>query len=209
MKKFAQTVGAKTFCFNARHNAPFDVLMMMFSEYHRRTFPRSDFRLRFLKNRNAVIWNKLRQAAKAGAKIIVVNTPETQTSFDFAEKVIDTDNSTSFLKGMAKALIDMGKTSDIEGFDEFAKSVADAQVCDEIKAAAEAYANAKKAMIVFQQNVVSEDAAALIADIALLSGHIGTPRDGILEVKAKNNSQDSLIWESTPAPKQWKASRVW
>ena len=32
-------------------------------------------------------------------------------------------------------------------------------------------------------------AAALIADIALLSGHIGKPRDGILEVKAKNNSQ--------------------
>ena len=42
---------------------------------------------------------------------------------------------------------------------------------------------------VFQQNVVSEEAAALIADIALLSGHIGKPRDGILEVKAKNNSQ--------------------
>lgn len=44
-------------------------------------------------------------------------------------------------------------------------------------------------MFVFQQNVVSEEAAALIADIALLSGHIGKPRDGILEVKAKNNSQ--------------------
>ena len=90
---------------------------------------------------------------------------------------------------MAKALIDMGKTSDIEGFDAFAASVADAEVCDEIKAAAEAYAGAKKAMIVFQQNVVSEEAAALLADIALLSGHIGKPRDGILEVKAKNNSQ--------------------
>ncbi len=191
MKKFAQTVGAKTFCFNARHNALSDVLGCDASPNTIDELLSTEviFVFGFLKNRNAVIWNKLRQAAKAGAKIIVVNTPETQTSFDFAEKVIDTDNSTSFLKGMAKALIDMGKTSDIEGFDEFAKSVADAQVCDEIKAAAEAYANAKKAMIVFQQNVVSEDAAALIADIALLSGHIGTPRDGILEVKAKNNSQ--------------------
>ena len=51
------------------------------------------------------------------------------------------------------------------------------------------YANAKKAMIVYQQNVLSVEAAALIADIALLSGHIGTPRDGILAVRPKNNSQ--------------------
>ena len=32
----------------------------------------------------------------------------------------------------------------------------------------------------------------MIADIALLSGHIGSPRDGILVVKAKNNSQGLL-----------------
>jgi formate dehydrogenase major subunit len=29
----------------------------------------------------------------------------------------------------------------------------------------------------------------MIANIALLSGHIGSPRDGILQVKSKNNSQ--------------------
>lgn len=70
-----------------------------------------------------------------------------------------------------------------------AASVADAAVCDEIKAVAELYANAKKAMIVYQQNVLSVEAAALAAEIALLSGHIGTPRDGILAVRPKNNSQ--------------------
>ena len=48
---------------------------------------------------------------------------------------------------------------------------------------------AKKAMIVYQQNNLTVDAATLIADIALVSGHIGTPRDGVLQVKAKNNSQ--------------------
>lgn len=51
------------------------------------------------------------------------------------------------------------------------------------------YANAKKAMIVFEQNVVSVEAAEILADIAVVSGHIGSPRDGILEVKSKNNSQ--------------------
>jgi len=83
----------------------------------------------------------------------------------------------------------MGKTSAAEGFDEFAASVADASVCDEIKEVAELYAGAKKAMIVYQQNVISVEAAAILADMAVLTGHIGAPRDGILMVKAKNNSQ--------------------
>lgn len=29
----------------------------------------------------------------------------------------------------------------------------------------------------------------MLADIAVVSGHLGSPRDGILQVKAKNNSQ--------------------
>lgn len=191
MKKFAQTIGAKTFCFNARHNALSDVLGVNASPNTIDELLRTDVIIvpGYIKNRNAVVWNKIKQAAEAGVKVVAINTPEAQTAFEFAEKVIDTDNSTVFLKGMAKALIDMGKTSNVEGFDAFAASVADAEVCEEIKAVAELYAGAKKAMFVFQQNVVSEEAAALIADIALLSGHIGKPRDGILEVKAKNNSQ--------------------
>ena len=44
-------------------------------------------------------------------------------------------------------------------------------------------------MIVYQQNNLTADAAKLIGDIALLSGHIGGPRNGILMIKPKNNSQ--------------------
>ena len=44
-------------------------------------------------------------------------------------------------------------------------------------------------MIVFQQNVVSTEAAVLLGDIAVVSGHIGKARDGVLMLKAKNNSQ--------------------
>jgi len=193
MKKFAQTIGAKTFCFNKKHNAMADVLGLGVD-----ASPNTIDELLsteviivpgFMKNRSAVIWNKIKQAAEKGAKVVVINTPETNTRFDFAAKVIDTDNSTAFLKGMAKALIETGKTSNVKGFEEFSKSVADAKVCDEIKAVAEMYAKAKKAMFVYQQNVLSEEAAELIGEIALLSGHIGKPRDGILMVRPKNNSQ--------------------
>ncbi|MDY4574067.1 MAG: molybdopterin-dependent oxidoreductase, partial [Intestinibacter sp.] len=49
--------------------------------------------------------------------------------------------------------------------------------------------NAKKAMVVFQQNMVTTDVASLIAEIAILSGHIGAPRNGIVQVKPMSNSQ--------------------
>ena len=62
-------------------------------------------------------------------------------------------------------------------------------ISDEIKEVASAYNNAKKAMIVFQENVLSVDAATMIGNIALVSNHIGAPRDGIVQIKGKNNSQ--------------------
>jgi len=193
MKKFADVIGARTFTFNKRKSGVNAVLGMG----HEASPNTIDELLStnviivpgFLKNRNAVIWNKIKQAAEAGAQVVVINTPEAQTKFDFAAKVIDADNSLEFLKRMAKALIDMGKTSDVPGFEEFKQSISGVEPCEESKAVAELYANAKKAMFVFQQNVLSYEAAELIAEIALVSGHIGKPRDGILEVKPKNNSQ--------------------
>ena len=191
MKSLAQILGAKTFSFNNRHNALVDVLGMDVSPNTIDELLSTEVILvpGFIKKHNPVIWNKMKQAAKNGAKVIAINTEGACDAFDFAEKVICTENSTAFLKGLAKALIDMGKTSAFEGFEAFAASVADAEVCEEIQAVAELYAGAKKAMIVFQQNVISVEAATLLADIAVLTGHIGGARDGILEVKAKNNSQ--------------------
>ena len=191
MKSLAQVMGAKVFSFNNRHNALADVLGVDASPNTIDELLSTEVILvpGFIKKHNPVIWNKMKQAAKNGAKVIAINTDGADTAFDFAAKVVNTDNSTAFLKGLAKALIDMGKTSAVEGFDAFAASVADADLCEEIKEVAEMYGGAKKAMIVFQQNVLSVEAATLLADIALLSGHIGGPRNGILEVKAKNNSQ--------------------
>lgn len=192
IKKFAQVLDAKVFNFNTRQNGLLDVLGIGASPNTIDEMLSTEVILvpGFIKEDNPVIWNKIRQATKAGVKVIAVRTPETKkTEFDFAAKVIDTDNSTAFLKGLAKALMDMGKKSDAEGFEEFSASVAGMEVCEEIRAVAAMYGGAKKAMIVFQQNVLTCEAAALIGEIALLSGHIGKPRDGILLVKAKNNSQ--------------------
>jgi formate dehydrogenase major subunit len=109
--------------------------------------------------------------------------------YDFAEKNIKVDNDLGFLKGLAKALLEMGKAPNAEGLDDLKAALKGVKVSKQAEEIAEIYAKAKKAMIVFTQNAVSEDAAVMIANIAVLSGHIGKARDGILQVKSKNNSQ--------------------
>lgn len=191
IKKFANVIGAKTFCFNNRHSGLSDVLGYQGSPNTIDELLSTELILvpGFIKEKNPVIWNKIKQAAEKGVKVIAINTPDVKTEYEFADMVVEAENSTAFLEGIAKALIDIGKTSKTDGFAEFAKSVEGAEVCEEVKKVAELYAGAKKAMIVFQQNTLTVSAATLIADLALLSGHIGSPRDGILEVKPKNNSQ--------------------
>ncbi|WP_442860291.1 molybdopterin-dependent oxidoreductase [Blautia sp.] len=192
IKKFADSIGAKTLCFNNRENGLEKVLGVNASPNTINEVLSADVILcaGFIAKENQVIRLKLKQAAKNGAKVILVN-PEgyAQDHMSFAYKTVETDNSLGFFKGVVKALLDMGKGTGAEGFDAFKASVEGAAVSEEAKEIAELYANAKKAMIVFQQNVVTTEAAALLGDIAVVSGHIGKARDGILMLKAKNNSQ--------------------
>lgn len=193
IKKFADLVGAKTFTFNRRASGVNEILGLG-HEVSPNTIDEllsTDVILvpGFIKGRNPVIWNKIKQAAEAGAKVVVATTEGANDAWKFADRVIEIQNDTAFLKKLAKSMIEMGKSSEAEGFEAFRKSLDDVETCDTCKEIAELYANAKKAMIVYQQNVLSEEAGKLIGELALLSEHIGTPRDGILEVKAKNNSQ--------------------
>ena len=190
MKKLAESIGAKTLCFDNRESGIEKVLGVNASPNTIDELLSTEVILVVGFNNSQVMRVKLSQAAKNGAKVILIN-PEgyEQDHFAFAYKTVYTQNDLSYLQGIAKVLTDMGKGTGVEGYEEFAKSVAAAEVTDEIKEIAELYANAKKAMIVFQQNLVSVEAATLLADIAVVSGHIGKARDGILQIKAKNNSQ--------------------
>ena len=191
MKKFAKVIGAKVMSFNNRHNGLLDVLGIDASPNTIDELLSTEVIIvpGFIKDRSPVIWNKIKQAAESGAKVIAITTAGAETEFKSAYKVVKAKNSVDVLKGIAKAMIDAGVKSNIDGFDAFKKSLAGVKPTKAEIEIAELYAKAKKAMIVFQQNVLSVEAASLIGDLALLSGHIGKPRDGILLVKAKNNSQ--------------------
>ena len=191
IKRFADAIGARTFCFNNRENGLAKVLGFDASPNTIDELLAAEVILvtGFDVRLNPVVQVKLKQAAEAGAKVILINPVGYEQHFEFAAKVLYVENDLSFLKQIAKALLDMGKKPEAEGFDAFKSSLEKIEAGDDAKVVAELYGNAKKAMIVFQQNLVTTEAAALIGDIAVLSGHIGSPRDGILMIKAKNNSQ--------------------
>ncbi len=188
--KMAGVMGAKTLSFNYRENGMEKVLGLDSSPNTIDELLSTNVILAvgFNVATSPVIRLKMREAAKNGAKVILINPVGYEQQMDFAT-CIYTENNLSFLKEVAKGLIEMGSTSTISGFDEFANSLKGEKVSEEAKMVADTYGKAKKAMIVFSQNLASVDTATMIGNIALLSGHIGSPRDGILMVKAKNNSQ--------------------
>lgn len=213
-KKLADRLQAKIFSFNNRACGLEPVLGLNSSPNTMDELASTEVILAvgFAASFNEVMRVKLMRAAKAGAKVVLINpVGYEQEHMSFVTKAIYTEDNLDFLKQLAKALLGSGASegsapgskqsgaastagknaaeSEEEGYDAFAASVEDVVVSNEAAQIAEMYQKAKKAMIVFQQNVVSVACAELIADIAVISGHIGSPRDGIVMLKSKNNSQ--------------------
>lgn len=190
IKKLADTLGSKVLSFNNRKSGLESVLGVDASPNTLDEMLSTDLILMIGVNPtdNPVALLKARQAIKNGAKLISVN-PE-DISIAGAEISVSPKNNVSFLKEIAKALMESKKApANADGFDSLKESLANITVSDAAKAIAEQYASAKKAMIVFGQNYVTTNAAEMIANIAVVSGHIGSPRNGILQLKSKNNSQ--------------------
>jgi formate dehydrogenase major subunit len=132
---------------------------------------------------------KMRQAAKSGVKTVLVNPFEGYGDLTYASEIIRTENDVQLLREILAELINLGHSSGIAGFDGVKSDLSGVTPSEDACRLAKMYSEAKKAMLVFQQSVVTSECAELLADIALVSGHIGSPRDGILLMKPKNNSQ--------------------
>jgi formate dehydrogenase major subunit len=100
-----------------------------------------------------------------------------------------------FLKSFIKSLIDqkfadkdkVAKTAN--GFDALAEFVRNASDNADAAKAAKMYGEAKKAIIVVDEDTVSEDGIKLIADAAVITEKVGKPHRGIIIVRSKANTQ--------------------
>jgi len=121
-----------------------------------------------------VLGMKLRQAAASGVRIERIETSGAKEEASFGTRIgaetIVSANNLKLLYGIEAALRN-----------EKASGKA-ARIAGQLK-------NAKKAMIVYQRNVLTCEAAEILCHIALLSGHEGAPRDGLFEALPKCNSR--------------------
>ncbi len=136
---------------------------------------------------------KVRKCIKNGGTLHAITLEDSKLD-EWAEENIRTSELelVDVLKGFAKYIIAIGADipeDRVEGFEELKAYVADADVTDEITKLAHEYLHAPKAMIIFDQSEVDLRSQALIAAIAVLTGHIGSPRNGIIELKSNANAQ--------------------
>jgi formate dehydrogenase major subunit len=132
---------------------------------------------------------KIREAVKRGGKLVVINDFSSHID-DWAAKKIHPKNDLLILKEILKAIIDLGyQPEDAHGFEDLKEALKGIEVRKEAIEIAKEYTKSKRAIIVFDQNYLTSEAAKLIAEVAVVSGKIGKANQGIIQLKPKNNSQ--------------------
>ncbi|SET76603.1 formate dehydrogenase major subunit [Natronincola peptidivorans] len=138
-----------------------------------------------------IVGLKVKKATENGGKLITINPWKSQAD-DWAVKKVKPSNDLDFLKGIVKALIENGNYPNAEkadGLQLLKENLENVEISQEAKEIADLYGNAKKAIIVFEQNAITVDAAKLLANMAVIAGHVGKARSGIIQLKPNSNSQ--------------------
>ncbi len=136
---------------------------------------------------------KIKNAVEKGATLITINPCATKMD-EYAMMKVNPTNSITFLKEIAAAMVNMGcEPKNVQGWDDVLPELKSIEPGKEAIEIAQIYVKAKKAMIVFDQNQLSREGIQWTAYLALISGHIGKPRDGIIQLKPQNNSQSLPI----------------
>ncbi len=132
---------------------------------------------------------KVKYAVEHGAKLVVINNEYDQIN-EWTQALVTPENNVKILNEILKAIIDKGLVPEnANGFEDLKKSLEKIKPSSEAIDIAELYLESKKAMIIFDENYISSEAAKILANISVVAGQIGKPRRGIIQLKPKNNSQ--------------------
>jgi formate dehydrogenase major subunit len=130
---------------------------------------------------------KIKNAVKKGAKLSVISNEKSNLDQYAEEKVDDEKILFQILKHIIKNC--SGKYSDIAGYTDMVEKLKDLEVCEKAKSIASHFLNSNKAVIVFDQDYLSGEAAQVLAMISVISEHVGKAREGIVQLKKGFNSQ--------------------
>jgi formate dehydrogenase major subunit len=141
-----------------------------------------------------VLGINMKDAAAKRAKLISISNSDTRLA-EHANVALKVENNIGFLKSFIKALIDQqfvdkDKIDKIaNGFDALSEYVKNASGSSDAEKVAKMYGEAKKAIIVVDDDTVSEDGIKLLANAAAITEKVGKPHRGIIIVRSKANTQ--------------------
>jgi len=136
-----------------------------------------------------VLGVRIRKATNSGVDLVIISDHETKAD-RWASNAYYNQNNLNLLKGIAKELIEIkGTPKQVTGFDEFVNSIKDIEVSADAKVIANKLVSVKNAMLVCDRDLLTDDAIMLIGQIAVISGHIGRPRNGVIQLRADGNTQ--------------------
>ena len=143
---------------------------------------------------NPVMGVKIKTAAQKKAKLVSISNGKTRMD-ECADFSLKLDNSLDFIKSLIKALLDGGYVNQTQvensavNLTNLSDYVKDAQTSEDATKLAKMYGEAKKAIIVIDDNIVTADAIKLLADMAVITGKMGKPHSGIILMRSNCNSQ--------------------
>ncbi len=150
-------------------------------------------------NENQVLPARVRNAVGQGAELLVVS-PEATLVDDIAKLRVCPTNNTAFIKEILAAVLTQGLINErfvnerAEGYAELSSALKMITPGEEAQHIAAAYGAAKKAMILVDGYTVSAAAVELLADLVVLTGKIGSARNGIIIINPGANA--SGIWQA-------------
>ncbi len=157
-----------------------------------------------------VLGVKIKDVAANRVKLVSISNSDTRMA-EHSHLAVKTENNLEFLKSFIKSLMEqkfadkdkVSKTSN--GFDALAEYVKNASDNTDAAKVAKMYGEAKKAIIVVDEDIVSEDGIKLIADAAVITEKVGKPHRGIIVVRSKANTQGVIdMGLKTPANEMLK-----
>lgn len=142
-----------------------------------------------------VMGMKILSAVKQGAKLVTIS-PEKIRAGEWAEiEAYGDDSGLDTIKGVLKHAIEVLKLDrelveeKATRFAQLKESLQSTSISEIAARIAELYNSSKSAIIVIDECTVSKEAAKLLANLAVITGKIGSPRNGIILLKPLNNSQ--------------------
>jgi formate dehydrogenase major subunit len=136
----------------------------------------------------------VKQRVQKGGKLILIEDTE-NTLKDVAAISVKPVDSLGFIKEILAAVVKNGwvnkgfVSNNALGYSELEASLQEVEPSVKALEIAKAYVDAKKAIILFEQGAVSSDITIALADLAVLTGKVGSPRSGIIALKPRSNSQ--------------------